>query len=61
MAKTDDGGYRRETIEEFLARGGKVQRIPYGVRSTDEDAPKPWSRRGRPKAGAAPKPKSKRR
>ena len=54
MTKTE---FKTETIEEFLARGGRVQRIPYGVRSTDENAPKPWAKKGRPKAGAAPKPK----
>ena len=43
---------RTETIEEFLARGGKIQKIPYGVRSGDENAQQGWKgpRRGKKKA-----------
>ena len=33
---------RPETIEEFLERGGKIQKIPYGVRSSDENAQQGW-------------------
>mgnify|MGYP001162683926 CR=1 FL=1 len=28
-----------ETVEEFLARGGKIQKIPYGERSYDSAQP----------------------
>ena len=43
---------RPETIEEFLERGGKIQKIPYGVRSADENAQQGWKgpRRGKKKA-----------
>ena len=34
---------RVETVEEFLARGGKIQKIPYGQRSEDVVA-KGWAR-----------------
>jgi hypothetical protein len=33
---------KTETIEEFLARGGKIQKIPYGVRSDDGNAQQGW-------------------
>jgi hypothetical protein len=33
---------KTETIEEFLERGGKIQKIPYGVRSDDENAGQGW-------------------
>ena len=33
---------RTETIEEFLERGGKIQKIPYGVRSEDPNDQKGW-------------------
>jgi hypothetical protein len=33
---------RTETIEEFLERGGKIQKIPYGVRSEDANDQKGW-------------------
>jgi len=34
---------RVETVEEFLARGGKIQKIPYGQRSEDV-VTKGWAR-----------------
>ena len=52
MTKKDTRELRTETMEEYLARGGKIERIPYGVRSTGEDAPKTWGKR-------KPKPKTK--
>jgi hypothetical protein len=48
MTKTE---FKTETIEEFLARGGKVQRVPYGVRAIDQAegySPK-WGKKGRKK------------
>ena len=39
---------RVETVEEFLARGGKIQKIPYGQRSEDV-VTKGWAGRGRKK------------
>ena len=33
---------RTETIEEFLERGGKIQKIPYGVRSVDANDQQGW-------------------
>ena len=33
---------RTETIEEFLERGGKIQKIPYGVRSEDANDQQGW-------------------
>jgi len=29
--------YTTESMQQFLDRGGRIQTIPYGVRSTDED------------------------
>jgi len=55
-------GYKTETVEEYLARGGKITICPPGARSTDEDgAANPWAKRkrGKPKAKAAAKAKSK--
>ena len=34
-AKQEQPELRVETIEEYLARGGKIQKIPAGVRSED--------------------------
>lgn len=46
-----------ETIEEFLARGGKIQKIAYGERSYDSAQPgNSWGARRKKKA-AAPKTK----
>ena len=58
MTKTE---LKTETIEEYLARGGKVQKIPYGVRAIDQTegyTPK-WGKkngkRAAPKAAARKK------
>ena len=45
-----------ETVEEFLARGGKIQKIAYGERSYDSEQPGNRWGKGRKKK-AAPKTK----
>ena len=42
-----------ETIEEYLARGGKIQQIAAGVRSYDSEQPGNRWGRGRAKGAAA--------
>ena len=44
-----------ETIEEYLARGGKIQQIAAGVRSYDSEQPGNRWGRGRAKGAAAKK------
>jgi|TARA_B110000914_G_scaffold216432_1_gene221418 hypothetical protein len=44
-----------ETIEEYLARGGKIQKIAAGVRSYDSEQPGNRWGRGRAKGAAAKK------
>ena len=58
MTKTE---LKTETIEEYLARGGKVQKIPYGVRAIDQSegyTPK-WGKKNGKRA--APKAARKRK
>lgn len=45
-----------ETVEEFLARGGKIQICPPGARTDDEDISYTWKpKRGRKKKEDQPK------
>ena len=48
-----------ETVEEFLARGGKIKKIAYGERSYDSAQPGNRWGAGRKKKKTAPKPPTK--
>ena len=45
--------YKVETIEQYLARGGKIKTIPFGVRSIDDDPGNTHRAWGQKKKGAA--------
>jgi len=48
--------YKVESMEQYLARGGRIKTIPYGVRSTDDDqgnTHRAWGQKKKQQKGAA--------